>query len=77
MKNPISTLFFLVVLTLIGVQVHFDLAERAYVRQIAANQLILVGAANSHDAALREMISFVHTEMPAQVTDYLNKNTKK
>lgn len=77
-KSVIITFVFLSVLvSAIIAQVDFDFAERAYVRQIAKNQIVMINAINLEDLRLKEIASFMQTEMPSQVNDYLSKVPKK
>lgn len=77
MKNTLTIPFVLILILLIGVQIHFDLAERAYVRVIAQNELTLVTASKSLYSNMQELSSFDQTEMPKQVQDYMSKLPQK
>lgn len=71
--NTFKAIIILALLVLVGVQVHFDLAERAYVRQIAANQKVVVEALNITVARMNVHESFLLSEFPDQVKNYQSK----
>lgn len=83
MKNPLVTTLFLLVISLGIAQVHFDLAERAYVRTVAATALFTINNVCVQDVnkkivcvtpgQMAEIQSFISKEMPTQVKDYFSK----
>lgn len=75
MKQTIAAIYILGIL-IIGFLVHFALAERAYVRQLAANQLVTVTAINGIYSETKDLVNFDIIEMPTQVNDYVSKNKK-
>lgn len=70
-------MFILILVSIVIVcQIHFDFAERAYVREIAADQISTYNAVNGLYSSAKDLISFDKTELPAQVQDYVSKNSK-
>lgn len=83
MKKGFSVVLVILVLAGLGAQLRFDLAERAYVRQIANTELKLLNTVCVQDTEkkivcatpgdIANIASLISTEFPSQVTDYLAK----